>query len=159
MRKKMTKSRKLRFPDVDNRPEVRKLLTKIKADIPHLYPLLEQARGHWGYEDHFYRLYHGSFKVYRVQDDTLAIVKALKRLSSRPLNQEFLTIIKDGTKEKKWELSHNAQWLLRTRPMIEAFAHARFFLEMICKYGVELDAPPACLPSGWAAVLYLYDLR
>ncbi|MGZ5440666.1 MAG: hypothetical protein ACXW31_08470 [Thermoanaerobaculia bacterium] len=27
------------------------------------------------------------------------------------------------------------------------------------EYGRKLDAPPQTLPSGWAAVLYLYDLR
>lgn len=39
------------------------------------------------------------------------------------------------------------------------FFHARFFLEMVCRYGRELDEPPAMLPSGWAAVLYLYRMR
>ena len=29
----------------------------------------------------------------------------------------------------------------------------------MCKYGRELDEPPDSLPSGWAAVLYLYGLR
>ena len=27
------------------------------------------------------------------------------------------------------------------------------------KYGKELEAAPDCLPSGWAAVLYLLNLR
>jgi hypothetical protein len=30
---------------------------------------------------------------------------------------------------------------------------------MVCKYGKELDEPTDSLPSGWAAVLYLYGLR
>jgi hypothetical protein len=30
-----------------------------------------------------------------------------------------------------------------TRPIIEAFTHARYFLEMAVKYGAELDAPRA----------------
>ena len=46
-----------------------------------------------------------------------------------------------------------------TRPILEAFFHARYFLEMVCKYGRKLKAPPQVLPSGWAAVLYLYQLR
>lgn len=50
-------------------------------------------------------------------------------------------------------------WLEVTRPMLEAYFHARFFLEMVIQYGEELDQAPAILPSGWAAVLYLYDLR
>jgi len=30
---------------------------------------------------------------------------------------------------------------------------------MCVKYGRELEKPPEILPSGWAAVLYLYGLR
>jgi hypothetical protein len=43
--------------------------------------------------------------------------------------------------------------------MLQAFFHARYFLEMACKYGKELESPPQFMPSGWAAVVYLYDLR
>jgi hypothetical protein len=46
-----------------------------------------------------------------------------------------------------------------TRPFVEAFFHARYFLAMAVKYGRELEFPPALMPSGWAAVLYLFDLR
>lgn len=41
----------------------------------------------------------------------------------------------------------------------QAFFHARYFLDMAVKYGTELDAPPQMLPSGWAGLLYLYNLR
>jgi hypothetical protein len=30
---------------------------------------------------------------------------------------------------------------------------------MVVQYGNELEAPPEMLPSGWAAVLCLYELR
>lgn len=50
-------------------------------------------------------------------------------------------------------------WVVSTRPLVEAFFHARFMLEMVVQYGRTLDAPPQMLPSGWAAVLYLYGLR
>ena len=43
--------------------------------------------------------------------------------------------------------------------MLEAFFHAHYFLQLICKYGRELKAPPCPLPNGWAAVLYLYSMR
>ena len=46
-----------------------------------------------------------------------------------------------------------------TRPILEAFFHARFFLEMAARYGAELGKPPQVLPSGWAAFLYLFGLR
>jgi hypothetical protein len=46
-----------------------------------------------------------------------------------------------------------------SRPIVEAFLHARYFLEMAVRYGRELKATPMPLPSGLAALLYLYDLR
>jgi len=42
---------------------------------------------------------------------------------------------------------------------LEAFFHAKYFLEMACKYGRELAEPPETLPSGWAALLCLYGMR
>jgi len=53
----------------------------------------------------------------------------------------------------------SATWDASTRPLLEAFFHARYFLEMAVKYGAELDEPPTTLPSGWAGLLYLYNLR
>jgi hypothetical protein len=42
---------------------------------------------------------------------------------------------------------------------LEAFFHARYVLEMAVKYGDDLDEPTNLLPSGWAGLLYLYNLR
>jgi len=56
------------------------------------------------------------------------------------------------------ELQDNARWTTVTRPIIEAFFHARFFLEMAVRY-VGVERPPERLPSGYAALLYLYGLR
>lgn len=52
----------------------------------------------------------------------------------------------------------NARWTEVTRPILEAFFHARFFLEMAVRYA-DLEKPPLPLPSGYAALLYLYGLR
>jgi hypothetical protein len=30
---------------------------------------------------------------------------------------------------------------------------------MMAKYAKQVDSAPQCLPSGWAAVLYLFELR
>ena len=46
-----------------------------------------------------------------------------------------------------------------SRPIVEVFFHAHFMLKMVCKYGRDLSEPPQMLPSGWAAVLYLFNLR
>jgi hypothetical protein len=74
------------------------------------------------------------------------------------LNPQFLQIIGEGT-GKEFDPSHNADWLRHTRPIIEAFFHARHMLAMVCKYAEELAEPPQPMPSGWATVLYLYNLR
>ena len=145
--------------NLDDRPSVKQLFKNLKKTLPKLEKLLEKCSGEWGYEDHIYRFYHQSFKVYGLQTLTLKIVKTLKSLRPRvPLNGSFMQIIEEGT-GKEFELEHNECWLQMTRPMLEAFFHARYFLEMAVKYGRELDYPPASLPSGWAALLYLYNLR
>jgi hypothetical protein len=56
-------------------------------------------------------------------------------------------------------MKDNERWLEITRPILEAYFHAHYFLSMAVRYGTELDAPPMMLPSGWAAILYLYGLR
>jgi hypothetical protein len=67
-------------------------------------------------------------------------------------------IVEEGT-GKTFKPEDNQNWLAVTRPILEAFFHSRFFLEMAVKYAKELKDPPRALPSGWAALLYLYNLR
>ena len=78
-------------------------------------------------------------------------------LPGRSLNAWFLQIVSEGT-GKEFSPEMNAVWEKHTRPILEAFFHARFFLEMAVRYA-DLSAPPDPLPSGWAALLYLYGLR
>lgn len=135
------------------------LLRAIKENLNDLKALRERARSHWEYEDPIYRFYHGSFKVYGVQSLTLEIVSALRALlPDRSLNERFLRIVNDGT-GREFTPEANANWEATTRPLLEAFFHARYFLEMVVKYGEELHEPPSSLPSGWAAVLYLFNMR
>jgi hypothetical protein len=135
------------------------LLRNIKARLQELEKLLQEVSSHWHAEDRFYRFYHQSFKVYWLQQDTAKVVEALKSLlPKRPLNTWFEKIVKEGT-GKQFKDEHNRRWLAETRPILEAFFHARTMLEFAIQYGRQLDAAPTTLPSGWAAVLYLYDLR
>jgi hypothetical protein len=145
---------------IDERPAARELLHNLKAALPQLEGLLESSSNHWGYEDPIYRFYHQSFKVYYLQSATTEITNALRALapSQQELHEWFLTIVDQGT-GKKFEHEHNARWLEHTRPILEAFFHARYFLEMAVRYGRTLVDPPNSLPSGWAAFLYLYNLR
>ena len=159
-----------------------RLLHNIKKDMPELEELLVKADAHWGLEDSFYRYYHHSFKVYRIQDDTQKIVEALRGLSpwgewnwpssgflnkpdvsellDRPrLHSLFEEIIKDGASGVQFKLAHNVVWSKKCRLFLEAFFHARQFLHLAVKYGKELKKAPELLPSGWAALLTLYGIR
>lgn len=139
--------------------EIECLLHAAKEHLPHLKELLLEISGHWGYEDPIYRFYHQSFKVYSLQGKTQEIVTALQALAPHlKMNKDFKQIITKGI-DQTFHESHNREWLRHTRPIVEAFFHAKYMLEMICKYAEELEAPPQLLPSGWATVLYLYNLR
>lgn len=137
------------------------LLAKIKTHLPELETLLQRMNSHWFYEDPIYRFYYQSFKVYSLQQETKAIVDALKKLApeSASLCKWFEEIYLAGASGKRFEMEHNQNWTTHTRPFVEAFLHAKFFLEMAVKYGKELETAPSMLPSGWAALLCLYNLR
>lgn len=113
-------------------------------------------------EDPFYRFYHQSFKIYYLQKTTEKILELFRKIGKaagiEDLNPQFLDIITEGT-GKTFDTSHNLEWSKHTRPILEAFFHAREMLNFCSKYGKSLSEAPNCLPSGWAAVLYLYNLR
>jgi len=134
------------------------LLANLKSGKAELASLLESYSDHWGYEDPIYRFYHQSFKVFRLQAATERIIAALRSLlPEQPLNDWFLQIVAEGT-GRTFTQETNADWVRQTRPLFEAFFHARYMLEMAVKYA-DLEEPPHTLPSGWAAFLYLFNLR
>ncbi len=134
------------------------LLLTLRSRRDDLTRQLARASDHWGYEDPVYRFYHQSFKVFALQSETGSIVSLLASLApERPLNRQFVEIVEQGT-GRVFTVADNAHWTTSTRPIVEAFFHARFFLEMAVRYS-DLVAPPQPLPSGYAALLYLYDLR
>lgn len=89
------------------------------------------------------------------------MVAALRSLApgETTFSPMFEEIYQAGASGKEFELKHNQQWTAHTRVFLEAFFHAKYFLEMAVKYGKELQAAPTMLPSGWAALLCLYNLR
>lgn len=138
------------------------LLENLKGQLSELEKLLEVVNSEWNYEDGIYRFYHHSFKVFKLQDLTVRIVKALRTIGPKgywsKLNEDFMQIYGEGT-NRVFSNDDNSRWLYTTRPIVEAFLHAKFFLEMAVKSGKELVEAPNMLPSGWAAFLYLYDMR
>ena len=135
-----------------------RLLQSLHSRRAELVTFLEECSSHWGFEDPVYRFYHQSFKVYSLQEETARIVHVLESLApDRPLNPWFRQIVEHGT-GRSFRQEDNADWTRVTRPMLEAFFHARFFLEMAVRYAT-LREGPSSLPSGYAALLYLYGLR
>src|SRR5258708_3678100 len=120
----------------------------MKEQAPALSELLEQVNGHWGYEDGIYRFYHESFKVFMLQDYTQQTVAALAGIApeSRPFCDFFAEIIAAGT-GREFKMEDNQRWVERTTPIVQAFLHAKYFLEMAVKYAAQLDEPPQIMPS------------
>jgi hypothetical protein len=146
-------------PDLGIDQQSAPLLQSLKNDLPALEKLLEEAESHWGFEDPFYRFYHQSFKVYHLQDLTGRIVEALRKHDQgKGLNPWFLEIVAQGTGQT-FTTEANRDWTNRTRPILEAFFHAKTFLALAVQYAKSLDHAPQMMPSGWAAVLYLYNVR
>ena len=134
------------------------LLANVHSQHDALKELLDASSDHWGFEDPVYRFYHQSFKVFGLQKQTDTMVRRLSGLlPDRPLHPWFLEIARQGT-GNAFATSDNDRWMLVTRPIVEAFFHARFFLEMAVRYA-KLETPPRPLPSGYAALLYLFQLR
>jgi hypothetical protein len=145
---------------IDVRPQAQALLARLKESLPKLSMLLESYDRRLTHEDGLYRFYHQSMKVYSLQYWTLEGVSALRSLvSDQHLNSTFEAIIQQGT-GIEFCPDHNARWLEVTRPIVEAFLHTKYFLEMAVRYGTQLEKSPAhAIPSGCAALLYLYDMR
>lgn len=138
----------------------RALLAGMKRERAALEKLRVLMSGEWGYEDTVYRFYHQSMKVHdRAQGPTCEAVELFRKvLPERKLHEWFERIVADGA-VGPFKMEHNDLWLEVTRPILEAFFHAKYFVEMMCRYADELEEPPNLMPSGWAAILYLYDLR
>jgi hypothetical protein len=137
------------------------LLANIQAKLPALIKLRDDVNSHWVYEDLVYRFYHQSFKVYFIQRETQRIVETLRSLAPNgaTVNSWFEEIYQGGANGKQFDEEHNKDWTKHSRPFLEAFFHAKFFLEMAVKYGEKLKEAPETLPSGWAALLYFYNIR
>ena len=135
------------------------LLGAIKAELPELERLLEHFSSQ--YEDSIYRFYHQSFKVYSLQGCTVAASKVFTHIgdaTNNRISQWFEQIVADGV-GVELRMEHNKDWLSHTRPIVKAFLHAKYFLEMMVKSARGMDSPTTVLPSGWAAILELYKQR
>lgn len=112
-------------------------------------------------EDYIYRFYHQSYKVFGAVNEIERAVQLFEKIApdGLSLNHWFRGIADEALgKTFEWQET-NSKWLAETRPILEAFWQSKYFLEQMLTYGAELDESPKLLPSGWAAVLYLYGIR
>lgn len=132
-------------------------MLRIKDNLKELKEVLDETNGHWYYEDLMYRFYHHSYKVQWVKNQTKKILEVLKKLQDPDagMDAQYLSIVEEGLSEVS---DINKEWD-KTRKWVEAFLHSKYFLEMVVKYGEELDKIPQLLPSGVAAILELYNVR
>lgn len=136
----------------------RDLLRTIRERMHELESFMPD-RGRFCHEDPMYRFYQQSPKLYEIQERTREIASKLQSLAPHlPLHPQFLDIVSHGT-GREINSEETDGWSESTKPILDGFLHAHFFLEMVCKYGKELRAPPKTIPSGWAAVLCLFGLR
>jgi hypothetical protein len=127
------------------RAEIETLLTDYKREEPDL----------------IYRFYHQSYKFFIMTDLVQRAVDLFKRLAPEPteLNEWYGSMATEAVNKKfDWEKT-NSIWLAETLPVLQGYWHSKYFLEQMRVAADELDAAPEILPSGWAAVLYLYNLR
>jgi hypothetical protein len=135
-------------------------LDNIKVKLPQMEAKLDECQSMDNYENLFYRFYHQSNKVYQLQTVTQEILDLLKEVAPKGKSfcKYFQEIIDAGASGKEFSLEHNDDWTTHTRPMIEAFCHARYFLEMCIKCSKELSKPPSPMPYGYAALMELFDI-
>jgi hypothetical protein len=144
---------KLRYLSVTGTHQERMddLLRRIKAELPALKEWLLEARR--DEEEGFYWFYHQSWKVFEyLQPATRKGYELILRVGARidEPNEWYQRIYKEGTRYE-FNQSANEHWLETTHPILEAFWHTRYFIQMMVRYGKKLQSAPQCLPTGWAA--------
>jgi hypothetical protein len=110
------------------------LFLRIKARLPELEELardLEEAQ-----EDGVYRFYHGSNKVFFLQDPVKAAFTLIKEIGGEddPPNFEYARIVEAGTAQQFSETT-NENWEAETKPILDAFWHTNNFIQMMAKFG------------------------
>lgn len=139
--------------------EQAEVLASIKAKLPQLEALLQDYQSENGYENFVYRFYHQSFKVYWYQEtmqETLVLFREILP-KGKKFCPYFEEIVNAGV-GIEFDQSHNQNWTVHARPIVEAYLHLKYFLEMAVKYGKALDEPPSPMPYGYAALMELFGV-
>ena len=115
------------------------LLERLKQHKTDLKEMLGVMSDHWNYEDHFYRYYHGSFKVYRAQDCRKSFVPAFLPANG-VLEARFGLLPKrrrQKTRHRQFRRPHRGNYLEE-----QDFAKRHFFImTALCLPAMPFDAP------------------
>ena len=138
-----------------------RIFDKMKANEAEIHKLY-QFNIKYIYEDKMYRFYHASFKVFWLIEHIEDIVKLLKKINPhRPyqFDEWFMQIIEDARKIGKFKRRYNRNFPKYARPILEAYLHCKYFLDMLEESLKMEEEPKSVISSGWAAILELYNIR
>ena len=135
-----------------------KFLLALRAHRAALTELLAKYAGEWGYDYRMHAFYNSNVRHGALRGDTERIVAALRAVyPERELNDQFLEIIREGTRRTSEFPSEDDPGPSDSRHILEAFFHAHYMLEMAARYS-SLEEPPPEFPCGWGVLLHLYNL-
>ncbi|MBF0501953.1 MAG: hypothetical protein HQM09_17575 [Candidatus Riflebacteria bacterium] len=143
----------LRHADGATRQEFLDKLRKHRSEMACLLEIAEKNGMHY-----VERFYSQSFHVYQLQSLTMRIVKLLQQLAPEGfmLNPWFVEIVIDGC-NKEFKVEHNDQWVLHTRPIVDAFFHTRHFLTAAVESSRDQEPPSRFpCPSSWMTIFELF---
>ena len=132
--------------------------SRLSTQLPRLRELLAQTER--SYLHHLMsKFYRQGCALYEHQAMTEEMVSALASIApeGHGFCIQFQEIIRLGT-GREFKLEDNNHWTERAGAIVQAFLHARYFLEMAVRYATELSDPPERLPSGWCAMCNLFDI-
>ena len=137
------------------------LLENLRRNTLRLRQTLDQVSGPQIYARFIYKFYSGSFKAYYLQESTQQIVAELIAIAPEgtPLNPTFLEIVNAGI-GREFNVEVNEHWLERNAPIVTAFLHAKFFLEMavVCATSTTDPRTSSASASVWQALRILYSM-
>ena len=133
------------------------ILSEVMARNDALHDFLNDMNTE--YTRSLYKFYSQSFKVYHLQDFTLkvhSLFKSIADATALQLHEGFEQIIAEGT-GSTFDMSHNVDWLTHTRPIVEAFLHAKYMVEMMIRLNT---AEPGSLRhvQAYQAVMVLFRM-
>jgi hypothetical protein len=136
------------------------LLSRIKECLPALEDLQKQIED--AEEAGVYWYYHSDPHVYGLQQYTESACSLFRQIASHEegnLALLFELIVREGTNRTPNLVVQSRVWIQDAAPIVSAYYHAKYFISQHIKYAKELENSPDTLPSGWAAILCLYELR